>query len=410
MDKSNNISKKEGLNKGRRGFMGDLTKITLVGASLPLTSAMAIPETREDELQILAAPYLQDLSEISISITFIMNNRAHSWVEYGEKELWLKAESTEDGFVKANNRLNKIRINGLTPNTTYKYRVMSREIIMFDPYELVFGETLTGDIHTFRTPKKDSDTVSCVILNDIHDRPYSFSDLLSLNKDFPFDFVALNGDMFDHQTDEQQLIDHLITPCTTLFASHRPFLMIRGNHETRGKFARNIKDYFTFPDNEYYFSFKQGPVHWIVLDTGEDKEDETPVYGDIVCFDAFREKQAKWLEEELQSLKFKNCKFRVVLMHIPPFYSGDWHGTTHCRKLFHPIFENHGVNMVISGHTHRYGVHPPSEEHNYPIIIGGGPKTGNRTLIQFKADDLELEVQMIRDDGTNVGKYRIGNE
>lgn len=24
--------------------------------------------------------------------------------------------------------------------------------------------------------------------------------------------------------------------------------------------------------------------------------------------------------------------------------------------------------------------------------------------------NLELEVQMIRDDGTNVGKYRIGNE
>ena len=394
-------------NKTRRNFLGNLSMVAIGGATLPLISAAALKNDNLVPFGLLCPPYLQDLTERAVCITFITANNAHSWVEYGEKELESKAESTEDGFVRANNRLNKIGINGLKPNTTYKYRVMSREIVKFDPYDLVFGETVTGDVHSFSTQNPNSDSVSCLILNDIHDRPNSFSDLLSLNQDFPFDFVALNGDMFDHQTDEQQLIDHLITPCTALFASNMPFLMIRGNHETRGKFARNIKDYFTFPDDEYYFSFKQGPVHWIVLDTGEDKEDETPVYGDIVRFDTFREQQAKWLEEELQNPKFRNCRFRVVLMHIPPFHSGEWHGTMHCRKLFHPIFENHGVNMVISGHTHRYGVHPPSEDHSYPIIIGGGPKTGNRTLIQFKADEEQLNITMIRDDGATVGEYTI---
>lgn len=408
MDKNN--QKKELQNNGRRGFMGNLSKITLIGASLPLTSAMMVPEIKEEASPNYSAPYLQDLTESSVCITFITSNNAYSWVEYGEKEFDLKAESIEDGFVQANNRLNKIRINGLKPKTTYKYRVMSKEIVKFDPYDLVYGQTISGNEHTFNTLDPHAESVSCLILNDIHDRPYSFSDLLALNKDFAFDFVALNGDMFDYQTDEQQLIDHLIAPCTTLFASERPFLMIRGNHETRGKFARNIKDYFTYPDNEYYFSYKQGPVHWIVLDSGEDKVDDSPAYGGIVCFDTFREQQAKWLEEELQKPEFGNCKYRVVLMHIPPFHSGDWHGTTHCRKLFHPIFENHGVNMVISGHTHKYGVHPSSEEHSYPIIIGGGPKTGNRTLIQFKADGEALEINMIRDDGTNVGQYKIENK
>ncbi|MEZ4968544.1 MAG: metallophosphoesterase family protein [Flavobacteriaceae bacterium] len=409
MDKNKNNRRKDQTPNSRRGFMGNMSKITLVGASLPLTTAMVLPETKE-ELRITAAPYLQDLTENSVSVHFITNNKAHSWVEYGKNELELKAETIEDGFVQANNRLNTIRISGLESNTTYNYRVMSREIIKFDPYDLVFGETLAGNVQTFTTLDPDSDSVSCLILNDIHDRPYSFSDLLALNKDFPFDFVALNGDMFDHQTNEQQLIDHLITPCTVLFASERPFLMIRGNHETRGKFARNIKDYFTFRNKEYYFSFKQGPVHWIVLDSGEDKEDGTPVYGDIVRFDAFREQQAKWLDQELQNPMFSNCRYRVVLMHIPPFHSGDWHGTTHCRKLFHPIFEKYGIHMVISGHTHRYGVYPPSEAHSYPIIIGGGPKTGNRTLIQFKADEKGLDVRMIRDDGTNVGNYTVKNE
>ncbi|MDT7828269.1 metallophosphoesterase family protein [Pricia sp. S334] len=400
--------------KSRRGFIGNLSKVAVIGASLPMTQIMAKPtiqsengvETSADSFGFSTAPYIQNLMENSVDIVFITNSKAHSWVEYGSEDLDLKAEDNLDGFIQANNHLNTIRLEDLTPGTTYKYRVASREIVKFDPYDLVFGDTIMGDVHTFRT-SKDMNSVSCLILNDIHDRPYSFADLLSLNKGFQYDFVALNGDMFDYQTDEQQLIDHLIAPCTDIFASEKPFLMVRGNHETRGKFARNIKDYFAYPDSEYYFSFKQGPVHWVVLDSGEDKTDADKEYGGIVSFDAFREKQAIWLENEFQKKDYQGCKYRVVLMHIPPFHSGDWHGTLHCRKLFHPLFERYNVDMVISGHTHRYGVHPPSDAHTYPVIIGGGPKTGNRTLIQFKADEEQLNVKMIRDDGLVVGEYSV---
>lgn len=63
--------------------------------------------------------------------------------------------------------------------------------------------------------------------------------------------------------------------------------------------------------------------------------------------------------------------------------------------------------MVISGHTHRYGVHKPQEGHSYPIIIGGGPKEGNRTLIKLKANERELNLSMLADRGTEVGTYRL---
>lgn len=402
-------------NKGRRDFIGNLSKAAVIGASLPLTPLIAMPTISagsgrgpsEDLFGLSTAPYLQNLTESSVTILCITNAKAHSWIEYGAKNLELRTETHSDGFVQANNSLHKIKLSGLQAHTTYKYRVASRPIVKFDPYDLVFGETVLSDVFSFTTPATHADSVSCIILNDIHDRPYSFSDLLSLCGDFNYDFVALNGDMFDYQTDEKQLIDHLIEPCTKLFASERPFLMIRGNHETRGKYARHFKDYFTYKDNEYYFSFKQGPVHWIVLDTGEDKEDSAPAYGEIVSFDQFRETQAIWLAKELQKPEFKDCKYRVVLMHIPVFHSGDWHGTMHCRKLFHPIFEKHGVDVVISGHTHTYGIHLPNNEHRYPIIIGGGPKTYTRTVIQLKADNRQLQLKMIRDDGLVVGEYTI---
>ena len=64
--------------------------------------------------------------------------------------------------------------------------------------------------------------------------------------------------------------------------------------------------------------------------------------------------------------------------------------------------------MLICGHTHRYGIHPPSKgEHDYPLIIGGGPQDGKRTLIKIKADQTQLKLEMLRDDGTKVGEYTL---
>jgi hypothetical protein len=39
--------------------------------------------------------------------------------------------------------------------------------------------------------------------------------------------------------------------------------------------------------------------------------------------------QAVWAEAVMQSQAFQKAAFRAVLMHIPNYYSGDWHGTLH---------------------------------------------------------------------------------
>jgi len=391
----------------RRKFLGQLTAASALVA-MPRSAQVIPSEIQQNaEHQFLTPPYLQHLAPNQVDIFFITSNDAYSWVEYGEEQTNQKAQGEEAGLVDAYVKLNRIRLNNLKPGQTYHYRVVSKEIVSFEPYKLVYGKEISSEIFSFTTPLRDSDTVSCIIFNDIHDRPDSFKDLMHVHGDKPFDFAFLNGDMFNYQENEQQIIDHLLLPVTALFASKKPFIMSRGNHETRGKFRRALKDYFSYPTDKYYYSFKQGPVYWVVLDTGEDKPDDTPVYAGIVDFDAYREEQANWLKEVVKSKEYKKAAYRVVLMHIPPFHSGDWHGTMHCRALFDPIFADNKVDMVISGHTHRYGVHPPSAEHVYPIIIGGGPKPNTRTIIHFHADKQRLAIEMTRDDGQKVGEYEV---
>lgn len=392
----------------RRKFLGQLTAVSaLTALGAPAVEARASVVSKKQDHCLLTPPYLQALSPNSVDVVFITANNAYSWVEYGMEQLTAKAHEERDGMVEAYLRINRIHLHNLKPGTTYTYRVFSKEITSFKPYELTYGEEVSSAEFSFKTPEADSDSVSCLVFNDIHDRPHSFNDLLSLPDIKPYDFVFLNGDMFDYQEDEQQIIDHLLLPCTSLFASEKAFIMSRGNHETRGKFRREFKDYFSYPTGKYYYSFKQGPVYWVILDTGEDKPDEHPVYAGIVDFDAYRKEQAKWLMQVVAGDDFRNAPYRVVMMHIPPFHSGDWHGTLHCRELFDPIFASNKVDLVVSGHTHRYGVHPPGDEHIYPIIIGGGPKEGTRTMIHLHADDERLYIEMRRDDSEVVGEYEI---
>ena len=84
----------------------------------------------------------------------------------------------------------------------------------------------------------------------------------------------------------------------------------------------------------------------------------------------------------------------MVMMHIPHYYSGEAHGTLHCRELFAPLFDKYKIDLFIAGHTHKFGVFDPVPgKHSYPIIIGGGPKEGTRTLIKVKALQLPHEIQ-----------------
>ncbi|GEO06493.1 hypothetical protein AAE02nite_41570 [Adhaeribacter aerolatus] len=66
------------------------------------------------------------------------------------------------------------------------------------------------------------------------------------------------------------------------------------------------------------------------------------------------------------------------------------------------------IDVLISGHTHKYGVHLPVEgQHNYPIIIGGGPADTKRTIINVTADQKALNLQMFDDSGKQVGALKI---
>ncbi|MDR3246431.1 MAG: metallophosphoesterase family protein [Prevotellaceae bacterium] len=394
----------------RSDFFKRLFLIGLSGTSIPTLFASAPkkddePANETASLTALTKPYLQFPAPDAMTVMWVTNKQCLSWIEFSKSGTAETTEAVSENFgLKAYNKIHKIRLRNLEPGTEYSYRVCYKELVSIIP--ITFGEAIRSDEYSFKTQGISDNEVSVLIMNDIHDRPETIPHLLGLNKE-PYDFVCLNGDIMNHISSESQIINHVINPCTESFASNKPFVYIRGNHETRGLFARNLYDYLDTGEMPYY-AFSRGPAFFVVMDSGEDKTDDHKEYFGLVCFDKYRERQAVWLEQQLKSEAAKKAKFRIALMHIPHYHSGDWHGTMHCRELFSPIFNKYKIDIFIAGHTHRYGIFEPSkDEHNFPVIIGGGPADGKRTLIKLNVTDKNLYVKMIKDSGEIVGEYKI---
>jgi len=386
----------------RRNF---LQKISSLGA-LSFVSAPLLAQNTDQapELSFEVGPYLQNVLPTEATIMWITNKNCFSWIEYGDgNHLHQKVFAYQNGLIQANNRVNKIHLAGIKPGRNHKYRIVSTEILQVTGSKYQFGKTIMSPILSFQTPAENEETFKMVVFNDHHERPQTIPELLyrfayqSNQKDF--DLVVFNGDVFDNSESEEQLIGQFLKPCVDIFAKEIPFLFVQGNHEVRGAFSRELPAYFSFVNEKFYHAFDRGPLRIIVLDGGEDKTDDNWEYGGLAAFDRYREEQRAWLAKEIQTDAFKKAPFRLVLIHISPWHSGDWHGPTHCREMFGDLLNRGNVDLMLSGHTHRYGTHEADSDHNFPIMIGGGPIAGNRTLIKIAATPQQLKATMIRDDG-----------
>ncbi len=394
--------------KSRREFLAKFGTVSALGL-FPATTPLPATIT---PLRIEAGPYLQNVHADAATIMWITNQPCFSWVEYGDgNHLHQKLFDYKNGLIQANNRINKIKLKGIKPGTTHKYRIVSTPVLEVKGSQFHFGEPFVSTIYTFATPKEQEDSFKMVVFNDHHERPQTIPELLYRfaykGNEKDFDLVVFNGDVFDNAESEKQLIEQFLRPCVDIFAKEIPFLFVQGNHEVRGAFARNIPDYFSFVDEKFYHAYTRGPMRIIVLDGGEDKTDDNWEYKGLAAFDPYREEQREWLAAEINSEAYKNAPFRVVLIHIPPWHSGDWHGPKHCREMFGDLLNQGKVDLLLSGHTHRYGTYPPDSSHNFPIMIGGGPIAGNRTLIMVEANGQTLNAKMIRDDGKVLSDLAI---
>lgn len=355
----------------------------------------------------LTDPYIQNLTAHSVTIQIITHTNSYSWVEYGVENLEHTHFESKHGLKIANCRFFQFKLQNLKPNTTYIYKIHTKAITKMSGYDVHYDDEVSTTTYSFKTLPLKINSYKLLVFNDIHDRKESYLQLWNCRKQQNTDLVVFNGDIFNQLTTEKQIIDNFLNPISELFSTHTPFIFNRGNHETRGLYARESNEYFDLPRQLTYQSFLLGSVYWIFLDSGEDKPDNSKEYFGLVDFDKLRLEQRDWLLEVVQSKDFKNAKFRAVVMHMPPIHAGNWHGPTHCKELFIPIFNANKIDIVYSGHTHQAKFHPPAKENKFALFIGGGPKDDNRTILDIEVTSDSLNTYMINDKGSVIEEWKI---
>ena len=347
-------------------------------------------------------PYLQKMTQEEVTIMWIASSaECVGFVEWGENgKLTQRTVGIDDGLIRAYTNINCVKLDGLQPNTTYTYRACIREITATTDAGPTYGTTTYSDRYTFTTPGFDDERVTTVIFNDTHNDAEIITRLLNYEKMPEFDFAFFNGDILNSTPNETTIVYNFLRPCAENFASQKPLMTVRGNHEYRNAFARKYFDYFRMEgDDKGYYSFSRGHVFFIVLDSGEDKEDSDPGYSGLGAFEQYREEQALWLEEQFESDACKTALYKVVFMHIPTYTntSKEEFGMIHCRELFEPLFNQYEIDVLISGHTHKTEIMQPQGNRKYPIVIGGGyekdrPIPYVPSMITLTADKNMLDI------------------
>jgi predicted phosphodiesterase len=236
---------------------------------------------------------------------------------------------------------------GLQPGLSYRYRV-------------VCGAARADGSFQTPPPKGSQTPVKFVVYSDPHSQPERHRAVAeAVMKELPLAFLEVTGDLTDDGT-LPELEEGFFDSARDLLR-RTALWTARGNHEKEGLLYRAL---FDLPNNELYYSFDVGNIHWVVLDPYEEG--------------GLRQRRGKQLDDMLawldQDLAGARAEWLIVAYHTPTINVGG-HGSLWGYERLLPILLKHGVDLIISGHSHLYErIRPIGLEGQKPLIqiVSGG--------------------------------------
>lgn len=296
-----------------------------------------------DSTAVKYGPWVTDVSETSANI------------------LWIGGENT----------LHSIRLDTLTAGSRYIYHPLGTEI----PSDYVFE---------FNTLDSQADSCRFAMINDTHGDTEMMTLLSADIQDRGFDFLVLGGDISSCESGAEDFLNASIGPLEGI-AEEMPIFFARGEAEADGCCRYSLADYFPSRTEGFWYSLRHGPVALLVLDAGPDSAGTE--------FDAYRALEAEWLQQAVKDSLFTSAPFKVAVMHSP---ATD-------MKFFNTILGEAGLDLMISGHAHKYSLHPAGEADNpFPVIVNSCEER-----LDLRAGANKLVISFNNMAGQTVHRYEL---
>ena len=305
-------------------------KITLIAVIflLLVESSSGYPVT-----SLLCGPYTQRSQDNSVVVSWITGKPTRrNEVHWGASLACGNITVEHSIFAQT---VHSVKIRGLTTGLQYYYTVVSDE--------------LESSLYSFWTAFPKNETIRFAVYGDSQGEWDNWQTVLlvaqAIEKEKPA-FVLKTGDLVDDGKNLTHWIDYFTA---SPFLHNSTLYPVLGNHEN---YSRFYFSFFSLPFNERWYSFENGPVHFIGLDSNRQER--------------YRLVQYIWLCHDLQT---HHEPFTIVFFHHPIYSSSEHGNTTFLQKIWAPVFERYHVDIVFNGHDHDY---ERSIVNNVTYIVTGG--------------------------------------
>ncbi|MCA9668507.1 MAG: metallophosphoesterase family protein [Myxococcales bacterium] len=411
-----------------------------IAAKLAVLSMLGLAPARA-----LAAPTFVRLSVIGDSATQIgvawttLTGTPEATVEYGTTSG--SYTKTATGTVESNisatlGHTSVATLSGLSPNTTYFYRVGGAQGGFSKEYTFRTGPTVNAKCGTYRFAYAgDSRAEAWEQANGAAVKwPLIAGKLVSYKPHF----VLHGGDIVYDGNQQGQWVAMLTK--SDPFIGQVPFMWSIGNHDDgpgEGDGA-NFNRIFHLPRSaqalggsgtEDFYAFKYGNGIFIALATDSYKGGATPFAN-----------QAAWLDKLLTQ---NPATWKVVYLHKPVYtqylFINHKPNEENQNQAFVPVFNKHHVDIVIGSHNHFYERFAPSACQNggsdvpcpvsgfdkgtvfmtsggggaFPVFVSGGvdavrvATSGVHHFLLFDVVNNKLDMQVLDENGAMVDKFSI---
>ena len=373
--------------KTRNALISLLVVVTIimgVNAFFPLTP-----------YKITSTPMVIDNGN-EFSIVFSTNDYGTAFVEYNYKGKDYKVFDNTGGRLNSDSKIHSIAIpyEHLKNNS---YKVGSTRVIEEFSYGSRTGKTVTSQ--EYNLTYNDSKNQTWLVISDWHtllDKATTAINCLESD----YDAVIMLGDASPGVDFEEQVVSNTVQFGGQISGGTKPVIYARGNHETRGSYAKDLS--VALGLEQFYYTTDIGPYSFVVLDSGEDKDDSHIEYGGMNDYNTYRADMIEWLKGVNT-----NSNKVITLCHAWEISSVEEElsvaGWNELDRL--------GADLMISGHEHSCRfideANDKEKEHkeNHPdtvTYIDGG-KSGDEYIASLLTlNDIGFEIRAVNTKGDEV--------
>ena len=288
--------------------------------------------------------------EKNYQIVFSTNTEALGWVEVGDKCYY----DTYAGTTKKFSKIHKIEIPMSELDAAKTYTVHTKNSIYCGPFGGFLGRDKTEKVDFI--PVDSSDGVQYLSFSDIHMNDKQAIKTASFVE--KYDFLILAGDAIsDIETFDDAIF--MNTVANKITKGQKPVVYARGNHDVKGRYGEEMHKFAGAKGEKFFYNFYFDDVYGIVLDLGEDHDDDWWEYYDTAHYDAYRQEQIEFLQNEITKHEYDSYKYHVAACHIPVPFINYRHNHVEVKESMTALLNQMDIDMMVTGHQHELMIFEP---------------------------------------------------